>query len=286
MALPLNTLINSRYILSRFTASGGMADVYEASDIVTNKVVALKFLKEKYSNDDKQVERFKNEARFTSIFAHPHILKIYNVGEYNGQLFMSYELLKGKTLKEVLDNRSRLSFDEAIDYMLQICDAVYYVHRAEIIHNDLKPDNIFVLNDGNIKLYDFGIASHTFDSLSKEVLGSLAYVPYEVLEANKCSFQSDIYALGVIFYETLTGKLPYMGRDSKEFVSLQVVGEIPSVKPYGFINYKDIDYVVKKCLDRNLSNRYKTVKDLQDDIVKLKNHVTIKKESLFSRMFK
>ena len=285
MVLPLNTLLNGRYILSRHTASGGMADVYEAKDIVTDKVVALKFLKEKYLLDETQIERFKNEARFTSMFNHPNILKIYNVGDYNGQLFLSYELLKGKTLKEVLDNRSRLSFDEAIDYMLQMCDALNYIHRAEVIHNDVKPDNIFVLSDGNIKLYDFGIASHTFDKLGKETLASLAYVPIEVLESNKCSIQSDIYALGVIFFEMLTGKLPFYGNDAKEFALLQLKGEVDSLGSYGFTNYKDIELVINKCLDKNLLSRYKSVKDLRDDIVKLKNKEPLKKEGFFKRVF-
>ena len=166
-----NKLILSRYIISRHIASGGMADIYEANDIVINKVVALKFLKQKSLDNDYEVELFKNEARFTAMFSHPNIMKIYNVGEYNGQPFVSYELLRGKSLKEVLDNRGKLSYDESLDYMFQILDAVNHMHSKEIIHNDLKPDNLFLLSDGNVKICDFGIATHSFDKEQKEILG-------------------------------------------------------------------------------------------------------------------
>ena len=169
--IELNKLILSRYIISRHLASGGMADIFEANDIVTNKVVALKFLKEKYLESDYELELFMNEARYTAMFNHPHIMKIYNVGEYEGQPFASYEIFKGKTMKEVLDSRGKLSYDESIDYMLQILDAVNCMHSKEVLHNDLKPDNLFLLSDGNIKICDFGIATHTFDKEEKEVFG-------------------------------------------------------------------------------------------------------------------
>ena len=118
MSIELNKLIHSRYIISRHLASGGFAEIYEAQDVVIDRAVALKFLKVRSLYNDDDIEQFKNEARFTAMFNHPHIMSIYNVGEYDGQPFVSYELLKGKTLKEVLDNRGKLSFDESIDYFL------------------------------------------------------------------------------------------------------------------------------------------------------------------------
>ena len=286
MALPLNSLINNRYILMRYLASGGMADIYEANDVITNKPVAIKFLKEKSIGNERDLEAFKNEARFTSMFSHPHILKVYNVGEYESIPFVSYELLKGKTLKEVLDNRGKLTFDEAIDYLLQIVDAVNYVHRAEVIHNDLKPDNLFLLNDGNIKLCDFGIASHTFDKTDNELFGSLNYVALEVLQSKKFSVQSDLYSLGVIFYELLTGKLPFYCSNGKELVEAQLRGYIPSLSESGYSNYRDLDYVISKLMDKNLLNRYKSGFELKEDLIKLKNHEEVKRNGIFSRLFK
>ena len=267
-------------------ASGGMADIYEASDTVLTKPVAIKFLKENHLNNEKDLEMFKNEARFTSMFVHPHILKVYNVGEYESQPFVSYELLKGKTLKEVLDNRSKVSFDEALDYMLQLLDAVYYIHRAEVIHNDLKPENIFLKNDGNIVLCDFGIASHTFDyRQNEEVLGSLPYLALEILQNKKYSTQSDIYSLGIILYELLAGQPPFYFHNSKEYVEAQLKGKIASLSNFNCANYKDLDYVINKAIDKNLSSRYKSAEEFRNDLLKIKNHERVYKESLFSRIF-
>lgn len=286
MVLPLNKLINNRYILMRYLASGGMADIYEANDVIIDKPVAIKFLKEKSIGNENDFELFKNEARFTSMFSHPHILKVYNVGEYESIPFVSYELLKGKTLKEVLDNRGKLTYDEAIDYMLQIIDAINYIHRAEVIHNDLKPDNLFLLSDGNIKLCDFGIACHTFNRQNCDIFGSLSYVALEVLQSKRYSLQSDIYSLGVIFYELLTGKLPFYCSNSKEYVEAQLKGYIPSLKEHGYSNYIDLDYVINKAMDKNLLNRYKNGFEFKEDLIKLKNREEVKRKSLFSRIFK
>ena len=286
MAIELDKLILSRYILSRHLASGGMADIYEANDIVTNKVVAIKFLKSKFLEDDYNIELFKNEARITAIFSHPHIMKIYNVGEYNGQPFVSYELLKGKTLKEVIDNRGKLSFDESIDYMLQILDAVNEMHEREILHNDLKPDNMILLIDGNIKICDFGIATHIFDREQKETLGSLSYVAPEVIQNKKYSVQSDIYSLGVILFEFLTGKLLFNGKDSKEIIEAHYSENIPSLKKYiSLDNVSDLDYIMNKACNKYPANRYKSVKEFISDLNKVKQHIRLKKVNIFKRIF-
>ena len=287
MSPELNKLILNRYIISRHLASGGMADVYEAQDVVINKVVALKFLKPSYSESEQHINLFKNEARFNGMFNHPHIMKIYNVGEYNHQLFASYEMIKGKTLKEVLDIRGTLSADEAIDYMLQIIDAVKDIHSKDVLHNDLKPDNIFLLSDGNIKIGDLGIASHAFEKNEKETIGSLNYLAPEVLTHKKYSYQSDIYSLGVIFYEFLTGRYPYMGNDAKSIMEAHIKEEMPSIKKYiSLPNYQDFDYILSKACNKNPSNRYKTATDMESDINKVKRHEPVRKESFFKRLFK
>ena len=153
MPISLGQTIDSRYILFRYVASGGMADIYEAQDRYYDRPVALKFLKEKYLDNLEAVEQFKNEARFTSIFNHMNVIKIYNVGEYQSRPYISYELLKGKTLKEVLDNRGNLSFDESLDYMLQILDGMSYVGDWKVPATlDERPgvtDKIFY-EEGNV----------------------------------------------------------------------------------------------------------------------------------------
>ena len=286
MLLELNKLILQRYIIYRHLASGGMADIYEASDVVINKPVALKFLKEKSLNNDYEIELFKNEARFLAMFNHPHIMKIYNVGEYEGVPFVSNELLKGKSLKEVLDNRSRLSFDETLDYMLQILDAVSHIHELNVIHNDLKPDNILLLSDGNIKLCDFGIATHTNEKNFKEVFGSPNYLAPEVLQSRKYSIQSDIYSLGVMLFEFLTGKLPYLGNNSKEVLQAHLSEEFPSIKKYiSLSNADDLDFVLSKACARSIGNRYKSINEFRLDLEKIKRHEPLKNKSLWKRIF-
>lgn len=285
--IELNKLILSRYMVYRHLASGGMADVYEAEDVVINKPVALKFLKTKLLDDPYQVQMFENEARFIAVFNHPHIMRIYNVGEYLGQPFVSYELLKGKTLKEVIDNRGRLSYDEAIDYIIQILDAVSHMHDKEIIHNDLKPDNIFLLRDGNIKLCDFGIATHIIEREHKETMGSVMYVAPEVLQNKKYSIQSDIYSLGIIFFEFLTGNVPFYGDSQKEILEAQMSQDIPSIKKFiSLDNVADLDYIINKAANKNPMLRYKSIKEFIADVKKVKNHVKVRNNGIFSRLFK
>ena len=214
------------------------------------------------------------------------LMKIYNVGTYNGTPFTSFELLKGKTLKEVLDNRSKLSYDEAVDYMLQILDAVNNMHEKEVLHNDLKPDNIFVLSDGNIKICDFGIATHAFERESKDLHGTIKYLAPEVLQSRKYSYQSDIYSLGVVLYEFLTGRVPFDKDDPKELVELYLASPIPSIKKYiSLSNADDLDYVINKACNKNLTLRYKSVKEFIADMKSIKKREKLKKGSFFGKLF-
>ena len=287
MPLSLNQTVDSRYILYRFVASGGMADIYEAHDRILHKPVALKFLKEKSVDDPQAVEQFKNEARFTSIFSHMNIMKIYNVGEYENRPYISYELLKGKTIKEILDNRGNLSFDECLDYMLQILDGMNEVHSRGILHNDLKPDNMVLLPDGTIRICDFGIATHASSKEEIKIQGTANYLAPEVILNKKYSVQSDIYSCGIIFYEMLTGELPFFGANSNEVLKKHATAGEVTVKDKMFNSYnRDIDYIINKAINRSLGNRYRTDKEFITDLNKLKAHEPIMKQGLFGRKFK
>lgn len=287
MVLELNKLIDSRYILYRHVASGGMADIYEAQDVVLNKPVALKFLKEKFLEDKDSLEQFKNESRFISIFNHPNILHIYNVGEYGDRPYVSYELLKGKTLKDSLDNRGKLSIDESLDYMSQVLLGVKEMHELGVLHNDLKPDNLYLLYDGTIRIVDFGAASHISGKAEKHILGTVNYLAPEVVSNKKYSTQSDIYSLGIILYEFLTGEVPFTGEDSKEVLRAHSKGEIVRVKEqFISVNVNDINYIINKAIYFNPSHRYKTIKEFLDDINKIKARVTLKKDGPLKKVFK
>ncbi len=287
MPIELNKIIENRYFVLRHLASGGMADIYEAKDIVTSKEVTLKFLKEKSLDNDLEVEQFKSEARFLAMFNHQNIMKIYNIGEFENVPFMSLELLKGKTLKDVLDNRGKLSLDECIDYMLQILNATSYIHERGVLHNDLKLDNIFVQNDGYLKIIDFGISTHNNSKEKKNLLGSLNYLAPEVMINKKYSVQSDIYSLGIIFYELLTGTLPYRGNDLESIYKSKVNDQVNSISKYVLSkNYHDVDYIILKAIDKSVLNRYKSDKEFIADLTKLKRREPLKETSIFKRIFK
>ena len=287
MSFSIGQTIDSRYVLYRYVASGGMANIYEANDRYLNKAVALKFLKEKYLEDPNAIEQFKNEARFTSIFNHVNIMKIYNVGEWQSRPYISYELLKGKTLKEILDTRGNLSYDESLDYMLQISEGINNVHSLGILHNDLKPDNLYLIYDGTIRICDFGIATHISSKEEKHILGTVNYLAPEVIQNKKYSVQSDIYSLGIIFFELLTGDLPFEGNNAQEVIEAHVKGALVSTQ-YRLLNAynRDIDYVINKAINRSINNRYKTVKEFTADLNKIKNREPIVKDRFFKRLFK
>lgn len=287
MLLPINTLIDSRFVVNRFLASGGMAEVYEAYDTYTKKAVALKIIKKELYDDDDEVERFKNEARFISMFNNSHIIKIFNVGDYKGDFFISYELMKGKTMKTLLDERAFLRPEEAIDSILQVLEATKHIHQRKVIHNDIKPDNLFLTYDGNIKLIDFGIAMHIDDEPFSKMNASVIYTAPEVLRSKQYSIQSDIYSLGVILFELLTGKTPYMKPNTKEEIHAHLYENIPSISKYIVINNGDMfDKVINKATNRNLEKRYKDDQEMIDDILKIKNYKSEKKVPFFKRIFK
>ena len=287
MPLTINQMIDSRYILYRYVASGGMADIYEANDRILNKAVALKFLKEKSVDDSAAIEQFKNEARFTSIFSHMNIMKIFNYGEFEGRPYISYELLKGRSIKEILDIRGSLSYDECLDYMLQILDGMNEVHSRGILHNDLKPDNMVLLSDGTIRICDFGIASHASSKEEVKIQGTANYLAPEVILNKKRSVQSDIYSCGIIFYEMLTGELPFYGANSNEVLKKHATAGEVTVSDKMFNSYnRDIDYIINKAINRSLGNRYRTDKEFIADLNKLKAREPITKPGLFGRKYK
>ena len=286
MPIELNKVINNRYFVLRHIASGGMADIYEAKDIITSREVTLKFIKDKSLNNESELEQFKSEARYLAMFNHPNIMRIYNVGEFEGIPFMSLERLKGHTLKDVLDNRGKLSLDECIDYMLQILNATNHIHERGVLHNDLKLDNIFVQNDGYLKIIDFGISTHNNSKEKKTLLGSLNYLAPEVMQSKKYSVQSDLYSLGIIFYELLTGNLPFSGTDLESIYRSKMNDEVASVSKYVHVsNAGDIDYIISKAIDRSTMNRYKNDKEFYADLTKLKRGEQIVKVSLWKKIF-
>lgn len=261
--------INDRYEIIRLIGEGGMANVYLALDTILNRYVAVKVLRGDLANDEKFVRRFQREAISASSLSHPNIVEMYDVGEDNGQYFIVMEYIEGKTLKSLIKKRGALSIPEVLDIMLQISSGLACAHNSYIIHRDIKPQNILILDDGRVKITDFGIAM----ALNKEevtqtnsVMGSVHYLPPEQANGSGSTIKSDIYSLGILMYELLTGKLPFKGENAVEIAIKQMKEQIPSVCKENPEIPQSIENIILKATAKNPKNRYDSVNEMYEEL--------------------
>lgn len=208
--------IDGRYRIVSRIASGGMADVYEASDLIYRRIVSIKVMKEELLKDPVNLARFNNETAAAASLNHPNIVKVYGRGYVDGRPYMANEYIKGQTLRDKLNFSISLSLLDACGVMLQLTSGIDYIHRHGIIHRDIKPDNLFYLSDGSIKISDFGIAAPIGTRSGDDAIqGTIYYCAPEVLTGAPASIANDIYSMGVVFYECLTGQVPLTGRASR-----------------------------------------------------------------------
>lgn len=282
----VNDLIGERYKIISELGHGGMSDVFEARDIIFKRTVAIKIIKFENSNKIENLIRFQNEARFSAAFNHPNIVKIYDYGEHNNLPYIVNEYMKSQTLRDVLDYKKNLGLNETCQIMLQLCDAVIEVHSKNIIHRDIKPQNIYYLSDGTVKLSDFGISVLLNSPLNvnenKKVMGTVQYLAPELVYGKKCSFQSDIYAMGITMFELLTGQVPFDASKVSDIAYMQVNDDMPSVLTIIPTLPKEVDRIVQKATAKDVQDRYKTVVEFRKDILFLyKNKKLIKKKNNF-----
>ena len=221
--------INDRYEIIKSIGEGGMANVYLARDVILDRRVAIKILRGDLANDEKFIRRFQREALSASSLSHPNIVEMYDVGEDNGNYYIVMEYVEGKTLKQYLKKRAngRLTVSEAVDIMLQLTDGIAHAHDSYIIHRDLKPQNIMIQDDGKIKITDFGIAmalNSTQLTQTNSVMGSVHYLPPEQATGKGSTIKCDIYSMGILFYELLTGTLPFKGDNAVEIALKHKIG--------------------------------------------------------------
>ncbi len=227
------TKINDRYAIIRTLGEGGMANVYLAYDTILDRNVAVKVLRGDLANDDKFVRRFQREALSASSLNHPNIVEMYDVGEDDGQYYIVMEYVEGKTLKQLLKKRGSLTITEVIDIMSQITDGMAHAHDSYIIHRDIKPQNIMILENGLIKITDFGIAmamNSTQLTQTNSVMGSVHYLPPEQANGKGSTLRSDIYSMGILMYELLTGGVPYKGDNAVEIALKHLKEPLPSIR--------------------------------------------------------
>ncbi len=291
MQIKIGQLVDSRYRINALIGHGGMADVYEGTDIITKKIVALKIIKEDIMANISNLKRFENEALIAASLNHPNIVQVYNHGLINGVPYIANEYIKGQTLKDVIDFRGALPLEEAVDYMIQLTDALYFAHLHNIVHRDVKPENIYVMSDGTIKLGDFGIAqAEGLDShLTKtsEIIGSVYYMAPEIAKGEKATNKSDIYAVGVTFFETITSHPPFTKDTPVNVAVAHIKEKFPSPKQYLPNCPKEVEKLIFKATMKNPNDRYATMKEFHDAFVALKsNHDLIKeKKGFLSRLF-
>jgi len=237
------------------------------------------------------LRRFQNEATIASSLNHPNIVKVFNHGTIEGRPYIANEYVRGQSMKDMLDFRTSIPIAEAVSYMLQLTSALFYAHQHNIIHRDIKPQNIYVMPDGTIKLGDFGIAQAggVDDSFTKtsEIVGSVHYLAPEISQGKPASIQSDIYAAGVTFYELLTGHVPF-DKDTPVNVAVAHVKEkFPPVKKYVPNCPKEIEKIIANATRKRLSDRYKGADEFYDDLLEISKHPELLKEKkpLISRIF-
>ena len=286
----INDLIDDRYRIERKIGEGGMSVVYGATDIITKKPVAIKIIKGDMMGNPINLSRFEREARAAASLSHPNIVRVINLGTYEGRPYMANEYINGQNLRDILDKRS-IGFLEACDIMYQLTSAVAHAHEHSVIHRDIKPQNVYLTADGTIKLGDFGSA--TFENSarltrSETIIGSVHYLAPEISRGQQASYQSDIYSLGVTFFELITRRVPFEDDTPVSVAIRHIKDKFPSPRKYIPSTPKEIERIILKACKKNPQERYKTVKDMRKDIERiLRNPDLIKeKKSLFSRLFK
>ncbi|MEG0366617.1 MAG: protein kinase, partial [Coprobacillus sp.] len=265
----INKTIAGRYLLKSIIGQGGMADVYLAEDTILKRVVAVKIMRSSLTGDPVYVTRFHREASAAAALSHKNIVEIYDVGEEEDNYYIVMEYVPGQTLKELIHKRGALHFVEAVDIMKQVVSATAKAHSMGIIHRDLKPQNIMVTDSGVVKIGDFGIAS--IQSLSQvtqtdTIMGSLHYLAPEIARGEKATSQSDIYALGIVFYELLRGEVPFNGESPVNIALKHMRDEIPSVRTFNPSIPQSVENIIIKATAKNVNDRYQRANQMYDDL--------------------
>ncbi|WP_404452547.1 Stk1 family PASTA domain-containing Ser/Thr kinase [Virgibacillus necropolis] len=260
-------LLNERYKIKNTIGGGGMANVYLATDTILERDVALKVLRLEYANDEEFIARFDREAQSATSLSHPNIVNIFDVGEEDHILYMVMEYVDGMTLKEYIQKYGPINVDEALDIMKQISSAIGHAHANNIVHRDIKPQNILVDSYGQVKVTDFGIAvalSATALTQTNSILGSVHYLSPEQARGGMATKKSDIYSLGIVLFELLTARLPFSGQSPVSIALKHLQTDTPSVRRFNQDVPQSVENIVLKATAKDPFNRFDTVYDMED----------------------
>lgn len=264
-------LLNNRYRLIDQIGEGGMANVYLGKDTILNRNVAIKVLRGDLSNDEVFVQRFQREALAATALEHPNLVQVYDVGQEQGYHYIVMEYIEGKTLKQLIKQHGPLSVGETIDVMEQLVSAVEHAHSRQVIHRDIKPQNIIVRNDGTVKLTDFGIAiaqNSAQLTQTNSIMGSVHYLAPEIAKGHPATAQSDIYSLGIVMFELLSGSVPFAADSAVNIALMHMEDKIPSIRGIvGSEVNQAVENIILKATAKNKNNRYQTAHEMLIDLV-------------------
>ncbi len=264
----IDTLFDGRYRIQRKLGAGGMADVYLAEDQELGRRVAIKILNSRHGNDDQFIERFRREAKNAAALNHPNIVSIYDRGEAEDTYYIAMEFLDGRTLKELIVSRGAAPINVAIEYARQILSALRFAHRHGIVHRDIKPHNVLVDGEGRVKVTDFGIARAGTSQMTEagSIVGTAQYLSPEQARGTEVDPRSDLYSLGIVLYELLTGKTPFDGETPVE-IAMKHLSNAP--KPPSKLRPDippELDMVVLRALAKNPDDRYQSADEMEADL--------------------
>lgn len=261
--------LGGRYKIIKMVGGGGMANVYLAEDMILEREVALKVLRLDFVNEAEFLRRFQREAQSATSLVHPHIVNIYDVGEEEGINYIVMEYVDGMTLKQYIQQHSPIPVEKVIDIMKQLASAIAFAHHNSIIHRDIKPHNILMDQDGNVKITDFGIAmalSATSITQTNAVLGSVHYISPEQARGGMATKKSDIYALGIVMFELLTGQLPFSGESAVSVALKHLQAETPSVRRWHPAIPQSVENIVLKATAKDPFHRYESLEEMEQDL--------------------
>lgn len=265
--LEIGSFLSDRYEILSKVGAGGMSDVYKAKDHILSRFVAIKVLKQEFSEDSSFVTKFRAEAQSAAGLEHPNIVNIYDVGSKNGLYYIVMEYVEGITLKTYIEKKGQLSFKESASIAIQVARGIEAAHNKNIIHRDIKPQNIIISTDGKVKVTDFGIAKATSsNTISSDVMGSVHYASPEQARNGFVDGRSDIYSLGIVMFEMVTGRVPFDG-DTTVAVALQhLQEEIARPSIYAPDLPISFEKIILKCTQKTPDRRYQTIEELLTDI--------------------
>jgi serine/threonine-protein kinase len=278
----IGTLFDGRYKVVRRLGSGGMATVYLAEDQELGRRIAIKILNDRHAHDDQFVERFRREAKNAAALSHPSIVSIYDRGEAEGTYYIAMEFLDGRSLKELIISRGPAPIPVAIDYARQILSALRFAHRNGIVHRDIKPHNVLVDGEGRVKVTDFGIARAGAASQMTEagsIVGTAQYLSPEQAKGTTVDQRSDLYSLGIVLYELLTGSVPFTG-DTPVEIAMKHISETPQPPSAERPEVPhDLDLVVTRALAKDPEERYQSAEEMDADLERVVRGAAISRET-------